>query len=156
MAHLLLRGPTDAVNPDTGVSNHVGAASLVDLSFLGLVDSKGNVSPHSIYQGHMSVVICGWSDSQWTGYTFTNTDNDDIDDEELDEMRGHFLTTEYGFDFATPRDCAQTWDARRYWLRIVAHRCQHVLKEWLYLVHTVEEGVEAWVCTSFDLVSGHC
>jgi hypothetical protein len=92
----------------------------------------------------MSIVICGWSNTQWTGYVFTNGDDEDAE-EEADELRGFFLTTEYGFDFSTSQDHAQTWDARRYWLRLVAHRCQQVLSEWRYLVLTVEEGVESWV-----------
>ncbi|KAH4479194.1 hypothetical protein HBH89_252450 [Parastagonospora nodorum] len=29
-----------------------------------------------------------------------------------------------------------TWDARRYWLQIVAVRCQLILKEWVYLLTT--------------------
>jgi hypothetical protein len=142
MAHLLLRKSLQIVDL-AGSREEVGKTGpLLDLAFLELADSDGKVAPHSIYQGHMSVVICGWSNLQWTGYAFTKADNDDLDEEDQEELRGHFLTSLYGFDFCLPRESANCWDARRYWLRLVAHRCQYVLREWLYLVRTVEEGVE--------------
>ncbi|CAN9390927.1 unnamed protein product [Alternaria alternata] len=144
MAHLLLRKSLQIVDL-AGSREEVGKTGpLLDLAFLELADSDGKVAPHSIYQGHMSVVICGWSNLQWTGYAFTKADNDDLDEEDQEELRGHFLTSLYGFDFCQPRESANCWDARRYWLRLVAHRCQYVLREWLYLVRTVEEGVESW------------
>jgi hypothetical protein len=133
------------VGPDSGETHSARGGSLIDLSFLHLSDTDGTTSRHAISHRHMSVVICGWSNTQWTGYVFTSGDDEDAE-EEVDELRGPFLTTEYGFDFSTTQDRAQTWDARRYWLRLVAHRCQHVLSEWRYLVLTIEEGVESWVC----------
>jgi hypothetical protein len=142
MAHLLLRQSNQTAGSVTD-------GSVADLSFLELANADGQIVPHSIYQGHMSLVICGWSNLQWTGYVLTRADNDDLDVEDIDEFRGHFLTSEYGFDFGTSPQSAKTWDAREYWLRLVAHRSQYVLQEWLYLVRTVEDGVEAWVCSSF-------
>ncbi|KAL1793160.1 hypothetical protein ACET3X_008142 [Alternaria dauci] len=144
VAHLLLRKSSLLVDRAAGYENIDRTGPFLDLTFLELEDSDGKVAPHSIYQGHMSVVICGWSNFQWTGYAFTKADNDDLDDEDEDEFRGHFLTSLYGFDFATPQGSANCWDARRYWLRLVAHRCQYVLREWLYLVRTIQEGVDSW------------
>ncbi|XP_014561612.1 hypothetical protein COCVIDRAFT_33601 [Bipolaris victoriae FI3] len=137
MEHLLLR-------PSSQNEGSVTDDSIADLSFLELADGNGQIVPHSLYRGHMTLVICGWSNMQWTGYVFTQADNDGLDNKDIDKLKGHFLTSEYGFDFATPPQSVQTWDARRYWLRLVAHRSQYVLQEWLYLIRTVEEGVEAW------------
>jgi hypothetical protein len=150
MAHLLLRKLPQITDIAAGSEDVDKTGSLLDLSFLELVGHDGNVAPHSIYQGHMSVVICGWSNLQWTGYVFTKADNDDLDEEDEDEFRGHFLTSQYGLDFVLPRQSTHCWDARRYWLRLVAHRCQYVLREWLYLVHTILYGVESWVCMNFQ------
>ncbi|CAN9133224.1 unnamed protein product [Alternaria alternata] len=144
IAHLLLRKSPEIVGLAGGHEEDGKTGSLLDLAFLELGDSDGKVAPHSIYQGHMSVVICGWSNLQWTGYAFTKADNDGLDEEDQEDLKGHFLTSLYGFDFGLPRGSANCWDARRYWLRLVAHRCQYVLREWLYLVRTIEEGVELW------------
>ncbi|EUC36893.1 hypothetical protein COCCADRAFT_33883 [Bipolaris zeicola 26-R-13] len=137
MEHLLLR-------PSSQNEGSVTDESIADLSFLELANADGQIAPHSIYRGHMTLVICGWSNLQWTGYVFSQADKDNLNTEDMDELKGHFLTSEYGFDFNTPPQSIKTWDARRYWLRLVAHRIQYVLREWLYLVRTVEEGVEAW------------
>ncbi|EUC40142.1 hypothetical protein COCMIDRAFT_41480 [Bipolaris oryzae ATCC 44560] len=137
MAHLLLR-------PSNQNGSSVTDDSIVDLSFLELANADGQIVPHSLHRGHMTLVICGWSDLQWTGYVFTQVDNDDLDIEEIDEFKGHFLTSEYGFDLTTPSQSITVRDARRYWLRLVAHRIQYVLQKWLYLVRTIEEGVERW------------
>lgn len=137
MAHLLLRQSPQTMSPGAN-------GSAADLSFLNLVNIDGQVVPHSIYQGHMSLVVCGWSDLQWTGYAFILDENGEKEVVESDELRRH-IASQYGFEFTTPSQSAQPWDARRYWLRLVAHRSQHVLREWLYLVRTVEEGVEEWV-----------
>jgi hypothetical protein len=146
MAHLLLRKLPQTADLAASRKEVDKTGSLLDLSFLKLADRDGKTAPHAIYQGHMSVVICGWSDLQWTGYAFTKADNDDLEEEDEDELKGQFLTCLYGFDFGLSPETASCWEARRYWLRLIAHRCQHVLREWLYLVHTIEEGVESWVC----------
>lgn len=145
MEHLLLR-------PSSQNEGSVTDESIADLSFLELANADGQIAPHSIYRGHMTLVICGWSNLQWTGYVFSQADKDNLNTEDIDELKGHFLTSEYGFDFNTPPQSIKTWDARRYWLRLVAHRIQYVLREWLYLVRTVEEGVEAWVSSHFYIL----
>lgn len=141
MAHLLLRQSPQTADPATD-------GSISNLSFLNLTNAEGQIVPHSIYQGHMSLVICGWSNLQWTGYSFARDDNSDLEIGETDQLRRH-LASEYGFDFATPAQSAQPLDARSYWLHLVAHRTQHVLREWLCLIRTIEEGVETWVCLWF-------
>ena len=42
-----------------------------------------------------------------------------------------------------------TSDARRYWIQVVTIRCQRILKEWMYLVRSVEEAIESWVSIKF-------
>lgn len=138
MEHLLLR-------PSSQTEGSVTDESVADLSFLELADADGLIVPYSLYREHMTLVICGWSNMQWTGYVFTQADKDNLNIEDMDELKGNFLASEYGFDFTAPPQSILTWDARSYWLRLVAHRSQYVLREWLYLVRTVEEGVEAWV-----------
>lgn len=137
MEHLLLR-------PSSQTEGSVTDESVADLSFLELADADGLIVPYSLYREHMTLVICGWSNMQWTGYVFTQADKDNLNIEDMDELKGNFLASEYGFDFTAPPQSILTWDARSYWLRLVAHRSQYVLREWLYLVRTVEEGVEAW------------
>ncbi|KAF1845932.1 uncharacterized protein K460DRAFT_417114 [Cucurbitaria berberidis CBS 394.84] len=151
LAHLILRETTIRPHPEGNSIDGAISQSLVDLSFLDLETSAGGVSSHSIYQAHISIVICGWSDSQWTGYAFANQgakdspredEEEDDDDEEYVPRRDPFAADNI-YDYFMHAD-VQTWDARRYWLWIVAIRCQLVLKEWLYLVCTIEEGVQAW------------
>lgn len=133
MPHLLLRPSPQAAGPNN-------EDSIADVSFLNLANATGEVFPHLIYRGHISLVICGWSDLQWTGYTFNRNNNVDLNLEEIDKVR-KCLYSEHGFDFATPSQSAQTRDARRYWLRLIAHRSQYVLRQWQYLVQTIEEGI---------------
>ena len=121
--------------------------SVANLSFLDLANADGHIIPHSIYQGHMSLVICGWSDLQWTGYAFTQDENSNKEVVKSDERREN-LVFQHGFDFNTPAKSVKLWDARRYWLRLVAHRSQYILREGLCLVRTIEEGIETWVCSS--------
>ncbi|EMD90963.1 hypothetical protein COCC4DRAFT_135910 [Bipolaris maydis ATCC 48331] len=137
MIHIRLKPPYQNGRPVTD-------DSVVDLSFLELADADGHIVPHSMYWGHITLVIGGWSNTQWTGYVFNQADKDELDTEDIDELKRHFLISEYGFDFATPPQSVKFWEVRRYWLRLVAHCSQYVLQEWLYLVRTVEEGVEAW------------
>ena len=141
LAHLILRQTETAST--CADSSTTSSESLVDLSFLQLESSSGKTAPHSIYQAHDSVVFCGWSNAQWTGYVFTNTGHNALPyaDEEDEEIPGA-LDIDYGFDFDLGR---KIWDAREYWLRIVAFRCQLVWREWFYLVRTVEEAIETWV-----------
>ncbi|KAI8935688.1 hypothetical protein NX059_007209 [Plenodomus lindquistii] len=143
LAHLRLRDTnTHAVADGVHLVDGVGQPPL-DVSFLDLRTPSGEVSPHWIYQAQDSLVIYGWSNMQWTGYAFSNTGHGaSLEYEEVDdEMKPHDLSTEYGFNFDLPKD---VWDAREYWIRILAFRCEFVSQEWQYLIRTVEDGVNAW------------
>ena len=126
----------------------------MDLPFLSLQSTSGSIVPHAVYQAHVSIVICGWSDTQWTGYTFSNTGLGDMpyDEEDVDEdsPRQDYFASENGYDTFMNADKPE-WDARKYWLRLVSARCKSVLQEWTYLVRTIEDGVETWVSFDSDL-----
>ncbi|KAH7401888.1 hypothetical protein DE146DRAFT_444682 [Phaeosphaeria sp. MPI-PUGE-AT-0046c] len=58
-----------------------------------------------------------------------------------DELRLDFFAADRDADYVKDAN-KPIWDARTYWLQIVAIRCQLILKEWLYMVHTIEERME--------------
>lgn len=139
-----------------GASVDEGAnLSSVDLSFLDLGLSSSANTFYSIDQAQISIVVCGWSNTHWTGYAFANTgsrknlyeesDEEEDDDEDCREdtvFKQDLFAAEDGFDFAMHVQ-TKKWDARRYWLRIVAIRCRSILQEWQFLVHSLEEGIES-------------
>ncbi|KAH9860765.1 hypothetical protein J1614_012098 [Plenodomus biglobosus] len=154
ISYLTLREVTGMPHRD-GASVDEGAnLSSVDLSFLDLGPSSSANTSYSIDQAQISIVVCGWSNTHWTGYAFANTGSrknlyEESDQEEDDENCGEdtvfkqdLFAAEDGFDFATHVQ-TKKWDARRYWLRIVAIRCRSILQEWQFLVHSLEEGIES-------------
>ena len=90
--------------------------------------------------------MCGWSNNQWVGYAFANTGLPETPFEEQgeDEPKRDLFAAERDDDYIKDAD-APTWDARRYWLQVVAIRCELVLREWTFLVHTIEERIKHWV-----------
>jgi hypothetical protein len=92
------------------------------------------------------VVICGWTNSQWTGYAFANTglDAEPFEEPDEDEPKHDFFAADNMLDYFKDADTS-TGDARKYWLQIIGIRCQVVLKEWQYLVTIVEEKIESRV-----------
>lgn len=149
LAYLILR--EDGCKPNAATSRHTSN----DLSFLDPVNPSGNSSTYKIRQAHISVVLCGWSNTQWTGYAFANTglDAQPALGHDEDEPNMDYFAADRDDDHIKDADMP-TWDARRYWLQIVAVRCQLILKEWLYLVRTIQERTQQWV-TLILLCGGH-
>lgn len=145
LAHLILRNADDMVHQGI-VDGDQKTQSVANLDFLSLDTAPGHSSSNIVYQAHISVVVCGWSNNQWTGFAFVNTGLPELDDEptEEDEPRHDLFAADREDDFFKDADMP-TWDARKYWLEIVAVRCELILKEWLYLVRSVEEGIESSV-----------
>lgn len=144
LAHLILRKPAACKNLDNNAGVH--RSPVVDLNFLGVGDSTVENSLAYVYQAHISVVVCGWSSNQWTGYAIANTGLPEEEfeaQEEYGPKRDPFVA-DRSDDYVKDAD-APEWDARRYWLQTVAIRCELILKEWIFLVRSVEEGIERWV-----------
>jgi hypothetical protein len=145
LAHLILREVKES--PDSTTDQPVEARNAVaDLSFLATSPPSEDSPNYAIYQAHISVVICGWTNTNWTGYAFVNTGLKEEPYQEFaeDEQKHDLFAADKEEDFASDADLP-IWDARRYWLRIVSIRCQLVVREWNYLVNTVEEGVKSRV-----------
>jgi hypothetical protein len=153
LAHPILREVKGT--PPVITTSHIvdgSRTAIADLSFLTPRASSGSTVQYMIYQAHISVVICGWSNTQWTGYAFTKTGLQDEAAQEYDEGEPNpdLFAADRDDDYVKDADYP-TWDARTYWLQIVAIRCQLILKEWTYLVHTIEERVHALVSHKFHL-----
>jgi hypothetical protein len=101
-----------------------------------------------VCQAHITVIVSGPSNTEWTGYAFSNTgfeQSPDDSDDEGDDCRLDFFATDTDADDCFIDADIPYWDARSYWLQTVAIRCELVLREWLYLVHTIEERLQALV-----------
>jgi hypothetical protein len=140
LAHLILR--EDSCDPKAGTSKPTSN----DLSFLKPGNSSGSSSTYKIRQAHISVVLCGWGNTRWTGYAFANTglDAQPALDHDEDEPNMDYFAADRDDDYIKDAD-RPIWDAREYWLQIVAIRCQLILKEWVYLVRTIQECTQQWV-----------
>lgn len=140
-------------SPANNVTEHEGESAtkpLIDLACLGLQSPSGTVSSqHFIQEANISIVVCGWGNTEWTGYAFANTGTE-AEEEEVDEsdvgsgIQQDFLAAENGYDYVIDANSPER-DARRYWLRVLAIRCELVWKEWQYLVRTIEGAIGAWV-----------
>jgi hypothetical protein len=146
LAHPILREAKD--EPATTTPQAAGATQthMADLSFLDPRSSSRNTPKFTIQQAHISVVVCGWSDTQWTGYAFSKTGLEDEEAQEYDEdePKPDLFAADRDDDYIIDSE-RPAWDARKYWLKIVGIRCQLILNDWIYLVHTVEERVNALV-----------
>jgi hypothetical protein len=123
------------------------------LAWLGLRPSSDLVSSqHVVQEANVSVLVCGWSNTQWTGYAFANTgveaeeeeEEDDSEKQAEDMPQQDFLAAEDGLDYVFNANNPE-WDPRKYWLKVLSVRCQLGWKEWQYLVRTVEDAIEALV-----------
>ncbi|KAI5377944.1 hypothetical protein J4E82_003324 [Alternaria postmessia] len=162
LAYLTLRKvkPTSIGNA-TGVKHKSVDRVLLDLACLGSQSSSNDdISQHLIQEANVSVVVCGWSDTQWTGCAFVNTgieveeeeeekeeeeyaDDSETEEETENQFQQDFLAAENSFHYAVDANTPE-WDARKYWLKVLSIRCQLVWKEWQYLVRTVEDAIETW------------
>lgn len=148
LAHLILR--------EAGSELNIGrpTPTIDDLAFLHPKDSSTTSPKYTMHQAHISIVVCGWSNDKWTGYALANTGLDDgpPSDNDEDDPRPDWFAADRVDDYLKDSDLP-TWDARNYWLQIVAVRCQLILKEWVHLVRTIGERVQMMVMLDF-LVEG--
>jgi hypothetical protein len=156
LAHPILRETQDEPATTTSQATEATKISMADLTFLNPRSSSRNTPKYTVHQAHISVVVCGWSDTQWTGYAFSRTGLEDEEAQEYDEdePKPDLFAADRDDDYIKDSEFP-TWDARTYWLEIVGIRCQLILKEWLYLVHTVEERIHALVSPGSRLENLH-
>jgi hypothetical protein len=126
-----------------------------DVTFLNLETSD---TRDLIYQAHISVVICVWDQSRWTGYRFFNPPpigTDEPSDNESDDGEEHESDIEDDWtpraDIFAPDDVEDLvsdeaiWDPRTYFSRIAAVWIGALLNEYTNVVRTLEERVKARV-----------
>jgi hypothetical protein len=151
LSYLVMREQASSGCAGSPSGTYVQQPSVVDLSFLSQGPSLTTLPEHTICQAQISIIVFGESNTQWTGYAFARTglvsgpllQTQHADDSD-DEPKADFFAADRDVDHVKDAD-SPTWDARTYWLQIVAIRCQLILKEWLYMVHTIEERVELLV-----------
>jgi hypothetical protein len=134
-----------------------------DVTFLNLETSDAR---DLIYQAHISVVICMWDQSRWTGYGFFNPPpigTDEPSDNESDDGEEHESDTEDDWapraDIFAPDDVEDLvsdhaiWDPRTYFSRMAAVWIGSLLNEYTNVVRTLEERVKARVSLTNVLYS---
>lgn len=151
VSYLVMREQVSGGRAGSPIGTYVQQPSVVDISFLSRGQSLAALPEHTICQAQISIIVFGESNTQWTGYAFARTGlcSDSLlqthhTDDSEDEPKADFFAADRDVDYVRDAD-SPTWDARTYWLQIVAIRCQLILKEWLYMVHTIEERVELLV-----------
>jgi hypothetical protein len=164
LPYLILR----KLSSPTQSYQHLGkdASYWTNLPFFNSPESS--VGPdHSywtIHEATTSVVICGASEYEWTGYAFGNgiqSDNeifDDITEYEHEQNDEHMPVTDmfasYG-SICQPLDSTnEEWDPRKYFLRVMKIRTEKVLREWTYLICSLEHGVVKWVSNQITFDGG--
>jgi hypothetical protein len=143
-----------------------------DLSFLNIMSEDSNQSARfSIWKAHESVLLFGCDIFEWTGYAFTaretrtgsdenesesengdtvdseEEDDDDEDDGE-DSMPNEDIFASGGSDhddYHVLDAKAPILDPRRYFLRTMAMRVKVIQDQYIYLIRTLDSGVNNWV-----------
>jgi hypothetical protein len=140
----------------TNIDNQdISRTEWEDVTFLNLETFDAR---DLIYQAHISVVICVWDQSRWTGYRFFNPPpigTDEPSDNESDDGEEHESDTEDDWaptaDIFAPDDVEDfvsdhaIWDPRTYFLRMAAVWIGSLLNEYTNVVRTLEERVKARV-----------
>jgi hypothetical protein len=138
-----------------------------DLPFFESLGSSigSNRSRWTIQEAHTSVVICGWSHAQWTGYAFskgmsvdeetygdetydeeTYEDTSEISEEYFDEdMPAEDLFASGGSQHRFMECTSKVMDPRIYFLHVLEIRVEMICQEWTYLVRSLEDGAVKWV-----------
>jgi hypothetical protein len=123
-----------------------------DLSFLKIQTTKPQDEiKYRLHKAQVSFVICGVDHSRWVGYAFVKDDFgselEDIEDDDFSYEGFHRDPITQGkFDANLP-----IWDPRAYFLTVLEIWTVQVLKEWTYLVRTVERSINEYVCCEFSL-----
>lgn len=145
LTYLVMRKKDTLARPSAS-GNGTRRHPATDLSFLDTSISSGEALSYCIYKAHISIVLCGWSDTQWTGYAFANTGlpEEPFVEQDEGEPKQDLFAADRDNDYVQDAD-APNWDARKYWLQIVAIRCELIRKEWTFLVRTIEGKVHKLV-----------
>jgi hypothetical protein len=134
---------------------------LSDLSFLNLKPTEEKNSHYCLQKSHVSIVICGSDNLHWVGYAFTNSadneeenesygsetdedgDGDEGGDEDEDEDGSVFQCDLFASDdsYRVIDANIPIYDAREYWLCVVHLRIGFVVRKWEYVVLEVEQSV---------------
>ena len=117
----------------------------IDLEFLQIEpqDSQ-NPRHYGIHEAQISFALCGPDDGRWVGYAFVDTE---FDGEDLTEDNFSYEGIHEDPIALDKMDAnLPIWDPREYFLMIVEIRMAQVMKEWEYLVRTVERSITRYVC----------
>ena len=121
-----------------------------DLSFLEIQSPESqDKKVYGIHEAQISFVICGSDDGRWVGYAFvdTNFDSEGLGDQVFPYEGVHedLIASDGELDANLP-----IWNPREYFLMICEIRIAQVLKEWEFLVRTVERSIKQYVCFVFS------
>jgi hypothetical protein len=168
LPYLTLREPQTApTHPHSGGS-HGNEEPWGDLTFLGIGNyDAGTVGRYSIYSAHATIVVAGWDQSKYTGYSFLNPgpavyqqdkdeeEEEDDDDDDQDKEDCHHeesdsdlepsedeFATDGWIEFLKADD--RSWDPRVCFIWAVQIRIVLALQEYKYLIAHLGD-VEAWV-----------
>jgi hypothetical protein len=132
-----------------------------DITFLDRTDTA-RTDRHIIHEAHISIVICIWDYTIWTGYKLSkpcpfdaedltadldtgevekdegDQEEEEDDEEEEDLPREDIFAPDSG-DHDMNDD--PIWDPRMYFLHIMAIWVSFILKEYTHLIRTLEERV---------------
>lgn len=124
-----------------------------DLEFLDMKCSKRHDGPcrFAIEDATVSIVVCGHDHTKWVAWGFSNTPCDPTTFEEQCGLEEDFLAADgNGPEEGLVVDSNYPeWDPRKYWLRSVDIRVRVALKEWRFMVYSIEHGVQVWVIAAF-------
>jgi hypothetical protein len=139
-----------------------GSELWEDISFLRGQASGSN--RHLIYVAHISIVLCIWDYTTWTGYSFSRpcpldteellgpdddvvseADSDSEADQEYEEVPKEDIFAPGSGDHDMNDE--PIWDPRMYFLHVVAIWMNSITQEYTFLVRSLEELVTVRVPT---------
>jgi hypothetical protein len=116
----------------------------IDMSFLKIDSSESqDQKPKEVWGIHevqTTCVVAGSDDWRWVGYGFV--------DAEIDGSLTDLSEVDLGFDIIAAGELkadVPIWWPRDYWLKLFEIRIEQVRKEWEYLIHKLELGVNQYV-----------
>lgn len=115
---------------------------------MNVSEEKGERAPrNSIQEAQISVVICGSSSQQWIAYAFVDNiwEAEDRPEDDASLCGDHGFCEDPLINNGSTDANRPLCDAREYFLAIVESRVRQVLKEWRYLVQTIERTIASKV-----------
>jgi hypothetical protein len=111
-------------------------------------DKPHDRNSFKIHEASISLAICGCDNKRWEAYAFVDTENVSDDENLSDKI---WNVEEWALDPIASDESVEVnankpiWNPREYFLMILEIKIRQVLKEWQYLVRTVERSVKAYV-----------